>query len=76
MAKSKKYRKLLKSAKMGKPQAMYRTGLCCQTGRMTEKDMTKAALWMTAASDKGYPPAEEWLNDYYFDDDALIQAES
>ena len=76
MAKSKKFRKLLKSAKTGRPQAMYRTGICFQTGHMTVKDMDKAAQWMTAAIEEGYAPAIEWINDYFFDDNALIQAES
>ncbi len=76
MAKSKKLRKLLKSAKMGRPQAMYRLGICCQTGHMAKKDMQKAAQWMAVASEKGYDPAAEWIKDYFFDDNALIQAES
>lgn len=43
MGKPKKLRKLIKAAKMGKPYALYRLGICFETGTMTEKDLTKAA---------------------------------
>ena len=76
MGKPKKLRKLIKAAKMGKPQAMYRTGISFQTGHMTVKDMDKAARWIFAAAEAGYAPAKEWIKDYSFDDNALIQAES
>lgn len=76
MGKPKKLRKLIKSAKMGKPCAMYRLGICFETGTMTEKDLTKAAEWISAAAEAGYAPALDWIKDYSFDDDALIQAES
>ncbi|WP_418817613.1 hypothetical protein [Pseudoruminococcus massiliensis] len=76
MRKPKKLRKLIKAAKMGKPCAMYRLGICFETGTMTEKDLTKAADWISAAAEAGYAPALDWIKDYSFDDDALIQAES
>ena len=76
MGKPKKLRKLIKAAKMGKPCAMYRLGICFETGTMTEKDLTKAAEWIYAAAETGYAPALDWIKDYSFDDDALIQAES
>ena len=38
MGKPKKLRKLIKAAKMGKPYAMFRRGICLETGTMTEKD--------------------------------------
>lgn len=55
---------------------MYRLGICFETGNMTEKDLTKAAEWISAAAEAGYAPALEWIKDYSFDDNALIQAES
>ena len=55
---------------------MYRLGICFETGTMTEKDLTKAAEWISAAAEAGYAPALEWIKDYSFDDNALIQAES
>ena len=76
MGKPKKLRKLIKAAKMGKPYALYRLGICFETGNMTEKDLTKAAEWISAAAETGYAPALEWIKDYSFDDNALIQAES
>ena len=76
MGKPKKLRKLIKAAKMGKPYAMFRLGICFETGTMTEKDLTKAAEWISAAAEAGYAPALEWIKDYSFDDNALIQAES
>ncbi len=51
MGKPKKLRKLIKAAKMGKPCAMYRLGICFETGNMTEKDLTKAAEWISAAAE-------------------------
>ena len=76
MGKPKKLRKLIKAAKMGNLCAMYRLGICFETGNMTEKDLTKAAEWISAAAEAGYTPAVEWINDYSFDDSAIVQAES
>ncbi len=76
MGKPKKLRKLIKAAKMGKPHAMFRLGICFETGTMTEKNTDKAAQWISAAAESSYTPAIEWINDYSFDDNALIQAES
>lgn len=76
MGKSKKFRKLTKAAKMGKPYAMYRLGICFETGYLAEKNEDKAVLWISAAAEAGYEPATEWLKDRYFDDNALVQAES
>lgn len=76
MGKPKKLRKLIKTAKMGKPHAMFRLGICFETGTMTEKNMDKAARWISAAAESGYAPALEWINDYSFDDNAAVQAES
>lgn len=67
MGKPKKLRKLIKAAKMGKPCAMYRLGICFETGTMTEKDLTKAAVWISAAAEAGYAPALEWIKDYATD---------
>ena len=75
MSKSKKLRILIKQAKMGKPHAMYQLGLCYQLGRERVQDMNEAASWITASAEAGYIPAIEWMKDYYFDDDACVQAE-
>ena len=75
MSKSKKLRTLIKQAKMGKPPAMYQLGICYQLGRERVQDTTEAAFWITMSAEAGYAPAIEWIKDYYFDDDAYIQAE-
>lgn len=76
MSKSKKMRKLIKSAKMGKPYAMYQLGICYQMGRERTQDMNEAARWISDAADAGYAPAIEWIKDYSFDDDAYVQSEA
>lgn len=74
MSKPKKIRKLVKSAKMGKPYAMYQLGICYQLGKEMPFDMSKAAQWIAQAAEAGYAPAEEWIKDYSFDDNPYIQA--
>ena len=75
MSKSKKLRTLIKQAKMGKPYAMYQLGICYQLGRELPLEMRKAAELISEAAELGYTPAIEWMKDYYFDDDACVQAE-
>ncbi len=75
MSKSKKLRTLIKQAKMGKPRAMYQLGICYQLGRERVQDINEAAAWIACAAEAGYAPAIEWMKDYYFDDDACVQAE-
>ena len=75
MSKSKKLRTLIKQAKMGKPYAMYQLGICYQFGRECTQDLNEAATWIACAAEMGYVPAIEWMKDYYFDDDAYVQAE-
>lgn len=70
MAKSKRLRRLIKQAKMGKPHTMYALGLCYQLGKEVPQDMQKAAEWIFAAADEGYIPAIEWAKDYSFADNA------
>ena len=76
MAKTKKMRKLCKAAKMGKPYAMYQLGICYQLGHGRVQDMHEAAAWIAASAEAGYIPAIEWMKDYYFDDNACVQAET
>ena len=76
MGKTKKIRKLIKAAKMGKPYAMYQLGICYQLGRERPQDMNKAAAWIADAAEVGYTPAIEWMKDYSFDDNASVQAEA
>ena len=76
MGKPKKLRRLTEAANMGKPYAMYRLGICFQTGTMTEQNKEKSARWIFAAAEAAYAPAMEWMRDYSFDDNAMVQAES
>ena len=76
MSKSKKMRKLIKAAKMGKPYAMYQLGICYQLGRERVQDMNEAATWINRAAEAGYAPAIEWMKDYSFDDNAALQAQA
>ena len=75
MRKTKKLRSLIKQAKMGKPYAMYELGIRYQLGRGRTQDLNEAANWISCAAQAGYAPAIEWMKDYYFDDDACVQAE-
>ena len=75
MSKSKKLRTLIKQAKIGKPYAMYQLGICYQLGRGRTQDLNEAVAWIAASAEAGYIPAIEWMKDYYFDDDACVQAE-
>ena len=74
MHKSKKLRKLIKRAKMGSPAAMFRLGIFYQLGRFLPSDLSQAILWISASAALGYPPAVEWMRDFCFDDNALVQA--
>lgn len=76
MGKPKRLKKLIKSAKMGNSYAMYRLGICFETGYLTGQDSEKAAMWICKAGELGYAPAVDWINDYFFDDSPLVQAES
>ena len=76
MKKTKKLRKLIKAAKMGKPYAMYRLGIAYQLGRYVALDMNTAFGWISEAAECGYAPAISWIEDYSFDDDAMVQAKS
>ena len=76
MSKSKKMRKLIKAAKMGKPYAMYQLGICYQLSRERVQDMNEAATWINRAAEAGYAPAIEWMKDYSFDDNAAVQAQA
>ena len=76
VGKTKKIRKLIKAAKMGKPYAMYQLGICYQLGRERPQDINEAATWIATAAEAGYAPAIEWIKDYTFDDNASVQAEA
>lgn len=74
MGKPKKLCKIIKQAKMGKPHQMYALALRLHEGIGVEEDPQGALFWMNQAADAGYEPAIAWLDDFYFDDDAAVQA--
>lgn len=76
MSKSKKVRKLIKSAKTGRPHAMYKLGIAYQTGKIFSQNINESVGWMAEAAKFGYEPAIEWIKDYCFDDNADIQAQA
>lgn len=71
-----KMKKLVKGAKMGDAKRMYLLGICYELGDGVECDMEEAAYWISRSAALGYAPAEEWMRDYYSDDDPLTQAYS
>ena len=76
MGKPKKLRIIFKQAKMGKPHQMYALANRYYSGIGVEQNSEKALRWMRLAADAGYQRALDWLADYYFDDDAAVQAYS
>ena len=76
MGKPKKLRIICKQAKMGKPHQMYALANRYDSGVGVEQNAEKALYWMNMAADAGYAPAVAWMEDYYFDDDAAVQAHS
>ena len=72
----KEFKKLLQEAKNGNAHAMYLVALEYELGIVVEKDMEEAIDWMNESADLGDKDAKAWLDDYYFDDDAGVQAHS
>ena len=70
------FEKLLKEAENGNANAMYLVGIEYELGKVVELDLQEAAAWMNAAAELGHEEAKAWLDDYYFDDDANVQARS
>ena len=71
-----KFEELLKEAENGNAEAMYLVAIEYQLGKVVEQDLQEAAAWMTEAAELGNEDAKAWLEDYYFDDDANVQANS
>ena len=55
---------------------MYLVGIEYELGQVVEQDMQEALAWMSEAADLGDEEAKAWIEDYYFDDDAGVQAHS
>lgn len=76
MKSSKLFYDTLKLAEDGDPKAQYDLAIMYEEGLEVEEDMYECLTWMTMSYDNGYPPAKEWLEDYYFDDDERTQGYS
>lgn len=70
------FKNLLKNAENGNANAMYLVGLAYEAGDGVEADINEAIQWMKGADELGNKDARAWLEDYYFDDDAGVQAHS
>ena len=70
------FKNLLKKAENGDSNAMYLIGLSYEAGDGVEADINEAVAWMKGADELGNKDARAWLEDYYFDDDANVQAQS
>lgn len=67
---------LLEKAENGDANAMCLVGLAYEAGDGVEADTIEAVSWMKGADGLGNKDAHAWLGDYYFDDDAGVQAHS
>lgn len=72
MKKPKKLRKLIKAAKMGKPPALYRLGLCYYNGHMVAKDEEKGVDLILKSAIERYTPADYWMQDYAFTNEEVL----
>lgn len=70
------FKMLLARAQSGDPEAMYLVGLEYNLGHVVVADVEEALAWMDEAAKLGHEDAKAWLDDYYFDDDANVQAYS
>lgn len=72
----KNFETLLAEAEGGNAEAMYLVGLAYESGESVEADGKKAIAWMERAAELENEKAVQWLKEYYFDDDAGVQAHS
>lgn len=70
------FKDLLEKAENSDANAMYQVGLAYEAGNGIEQNMVEAVAWMKSADELGNMDAHAWLEDYYFDDDACVQAHS
>ena len=76
MAKTKNRRNAPVDLEKLDPETLYREGLALFEGNGVEKDEQEGAYLISLAAQKGHPEAKDWIDDYTFDDDALVQGES
>ena len=59
-----------------KAEELFRKGLALFEGDGVEKDEQEGARLIYLAAQEGHPEAKDWIDDYAFDDDALVQGEA
>ena len=55
---------------------LYRRGLALYDGDGVEKDEQEGAYLISEAAELGNKDAQDWIDDYTFDDDAGVQSHS
>ena len=58
------------------PKPCISSVLLMKRGDFVEADINEAVAWMKNAAELGNEEALDWLREYYFDDDAGVQAYS
>lgn len=59
-----------------KADSLFQRGLDIFEGKGCKKDERKGALLIAEAAELGNKEAQDWIDDYCYDDDALVQGES
>ena len=57
-------------------ETLFRKGLALFNGDGVEKDEQEGAYLIAEAAKLGCKEAQDWIDDYTFDDDACVQGES
>ena len=59
-----------------KAEELFRKGLALFEGDGVEKDEQEGAALIAEAAKLGHKEAQDWVDDYTFDDDAFVQGEA
>ena len=65
-----------RNPKKADAEELYRRGLALFEGNGVEKDEQEGAYLIAEAAKLGCKEAQDWIDDYTFDDDACVQGES
>lgn len=65
-----------RAPKKADAEELYRRGLALFEGNGVEKDEQEGAYLIAEAAKLGHEEAQDWIDDYTFDDDACVQGES
>ncbi|MFA7561034.1 MAG: SEL1-like repeat protein [Candidatus Izemoplasmatales bacterium] len=70
------FKETLEKAQKGNREAQYDLAILYYEGLEVDESIDECLEWMTLSYDNGYLPAKAWLEDFYFDDDVNVQANS